>query len=171
MQRYNPLFEMVRTLIANQLLGELLHGYFENYASDENLPAEHWFWDRAKSGGIFIEHGVHFFDMLMWIFGDVKENIVTQHSAETASGHLELENASVDWSLSIDAKSLPEDIRASGKRTFRTLNIDGDSFEFSDGFTELHTQSYAEIIAGRGFPISETRKAIDLVHQIRNYKI
>ena len=63
MQRYNPLFEAVKRLIESQILGELLHGYFENYASDENLPPDHWFWDRAKSGGIFIEHGVHFFDM------------------------------------------------------------------------------------------------------------
>jgi predicted dehydrogenase len=63
MQRYNPLYAMVGQLIEHRLLGELLHGYFENYASDENLPAEHWFWDRAKSGGIFVEHGVHFFDM------------------------------------------------------------------------------------------------------------
>jgi UDP-N-acetyl-2-amino-2-deoxyglucuronate dehydrogenase len=66
---------------------------------------------------------------------------------------------------------LPKDVKAAGKRTYRMLNIDGESFEFSDGFTELHTQSYAEIIAGRGFPMSETRKAIELVHQIRNYKI
>ena len=63
MQRYNPLFEIVRHLVEQKLLGTLLHGYFENYASDENLPAEHWFWDREKSGGIFVEHGVHFFDM------------------------------------------------------------------------------------------------------------
>jgi len=63
MQRYNPLFDIVRQLIERQLLGPLLHGYFENYASDENLPPEHWFWDRAKSGGIFVEHGVHFFDL------------------------------------------------------------------------------------------------------------
>lgn len=169
--RLHPAIIELKNKIASMPAGKK-HKVELNYITSRG----HWYsasWkgDIQKSGGIATNIGVHFFDMLMWIFGDVKENIVTQHSPETASGHLELENASVDWSLSIDAKSLPEDIRASGKRTYRTLSIDGDSFEFSDGFTELHTQSYAEIIAGRGFPISETRKAIDLVHQIRNYKI
>ncbi|MEO6812815.1 MAG: Gfo/Idh/MocA family oxidoreductase [Ginsengibacter sp.] len=130
-----------------------------------------WKGDLQKSGGIATNIGVHFFDMLMWIFGDVTENTVTAHSPQSASGHLELKKASVNWMLSIDANSLPQEIKDAGKRTYRTLNIDGESFEFSDGFTELHTQSYAEIIAGRGFSISETKKAIELVHQIRNYKL
>ena len=130
-----------------------------------------WKGDIQKSGGIATNIGVHFFDMLMWVFGDVVENNVTSHSNQTAAGHLELEKASVNWSLSIDPNTLPEMIKAAGKRTYRTLNIDGEGFEFSEGFTELHTQSYAEIIAGKGFPIPETRKAIELVHQIRNYKI
>jgi predicted dehydrogenase len=70
MQRYNPFFDAVRRLVEGRILGEVLHGSFENYASDENLPAEHWFWDRSKSGGIFIEHGVHFFDLLAgWLGG------------------------------------------------------------------------------------------------------
>ncbi|HJY21862.1 MAG TPA: Gfo/Idh/MocA family oxidoreductase [Hanamia sp.] len=129
-----------------------------------------WKGDIQKGGGIATNIGVHFFDMLMWIFGDVEESKVTALSNQSASGYLELEKASVNWSLSIDANSLPKDVKAAGKRTYRMLNIDGKSFEFSDGFTELHTQSYAEIIAGRGFPMSETRKAIELVHQIRNYK-
>jgi UDP-N-acetyl-2-amino-2-deoxyglucuronate dehydrogenase len=129
-----------------------------------------WKGDIQKSGGIATNIGVHFFDMLMWIFGDVVENNVISHSDQSASGQLELEKASVKWSLNIDANSLPKEIKALGKRTYRILKIDGESFEFSDGFTELHTQSYAEIIAGRGFPISETRKTIELVHQIRNHK-
>src|SRR5665647_1895332 len=108
-----------------------------------------WKGDIAKSGGIATNIGVHFFDMLMWIFGDVVENNVTTHSVQTASGHLELEKATVNWSLSIDANNLPEEAKASGKRTYRVLIIDGENFEFSDGFTELHTQSYAKIIAGR----------------------
>lgn len=129
-----------------------------------------WKGDIQKSGGIATNIGVHFFDMLMWVFGDVVENNVTYHSDQTAAGHLELEKATVNWSFSIDANTLPEMVKAAGKRTYRTLNIDGEGFEFSEGFTELHTQSYAEIIAGKGFPISETRKAIELVHQIRNKK-
>jgi UDP-N-acetyl-2-amino-2-deoxyglucuronate dehydrogenase len=130
-----------------------------------------WKGDMEKSGGIATNIGVHFFDMLLWIFGDVKENTVIEHSAYTAAGKLELEKANVNWMLSIDAAALPEEAKAAGKRTFRTLTIDGESFEFSDGFTELHTKSYEEILKGNGFRISETLKAIELVHSIRNYKI
>lgn len=126
-----------------------------------------WKGDIHKSGGIATNIGVHFFDMLMWIFGDVVENNVIQHTNATASGNLVLEKANVNWMLSIDMNTLPEEAKKAGKRTFRNLDINGESFEFSDGFTELHTHSYAEIIAGRGFPISETRKAIELVHAIR----
>jgi UDP-N-acetyl-2-amino-2-deoxyglucuronate dehydrogenase len=133
----------------------------------------HWYFtswkgDIQKSGGIATNIGVHFFDMLMWIFGDAKEVIVNEHSRDTASGTLQLENASVKWNLSINGKKLPEELRIAGKRTYRTLNIDGESFEFSDGFTELHTKSYENILAGKGFPLMETRKAIELVHSIRN---
>jgi len=132
----------------------------------------HWYYaswkgDITKSGGIATNIGVHFFDMLMWIFGDVKENYVTEHGKSTASGKLELEKATVNWMLSIDANTLPDEAKAAGKRTFRNLSIDGDAFEFSDGFTELHTKSYTDIINGKGFPLSVTRKAIDLVHKIR----
>ncbi|MEO8765842.1 MAG: Gfo/Idh/MocA family oxidoreductase, partial [Ginsengibacter sp.] len=128
-----------------------------------------WKGDITKSGGIATNIGVHFFDMLMWIFGEVKENKVSQHTQNTASGSLELEKATVNWMLSIDANTLPADVKAGGKRTYRTLTIDGDSFEFSEGFTELHTTSYSNIISGNGFPLSETRKSIDLVHQIRSF--
>lgn len=135
----------------------------------------HWYYaswkgDIQKSGGIATNIGVHFFDMLMWIFGEVKENIVNEHSGSTASGILELQKATVNWKLSIDYNNLPDEVKAQGKRTYRTLNIDGESFEFSDGFTELHTKSYENILSGKGFPLMETRKAIQLVHDIRNKK-
>jgi UDP-N-acetyl-2-amino-2-deoxyglucuronate dehydrogenase len=130
-----------------------------------------WKGDMSKSGGIATNIGVHFFDMLMWIFGSVKENIVDKHSQTTASGRLELEKATVNWMLSIDVNSLPEAVKANGKRTFRTLTIDGDAFEFSEGFTELHTTSYANIIAGNGFPLTENLRAIELVHEIRNFGV
>ncbi|MEO9022403.1 MAG: Gfo/Idh/MocA family oxidoreductase [Ginsengibacter sp.] len=136
----------------------------------------HWYFaswkgDIQKSGGIATNIGVHFFDMLMWIFGDVTENIVTLHTRDTASGILNLKKATVKWHLSIDVNTLPEEIKASGKRTYRVLNIDGESLEFSDGFTELHTKSYQQILAGNGFPLEETRRSIELVHVIRNYKM
>jgi len=127
-----------------------------------------WKGDSQKSGGIATNIGIHFFDMLIWIFGDVKINEVHQHTAETASGKLELERANVNWFLSIDANTLPDEIKQSGKRTFRSLTIDGEAFEFSEGFTELHTRSYEEILKGNGFPVEEARKSIELVHAIRN---
>jgi len=130
-----------------------------------------WKGDMSKSGGIATNIGVHFFDMLMWIFGPVKENTVNMHSQVTASGKLELEKATVNWMLSIDVNTLPEAVKAAGKRTYRTLTIDGDAFEFSEGFTELHTTSYANIIAGNGFPLTENLRAIELVHEIRNFGI
>lgn len=130
-----------------------------------------WKGDIQKSGGIATNIGVHFFDMLIWIFGDVKENNVQEHTAVTASGKLILEKATVNWMLSIDANTLPDEIKATGKRTYRTLNINNQSIEFSDGFTELHTKSYEDILAGKGFRISETIKAITLVHNIRNSKV
>ncbi|MGZ3749666.1 MAG: Gfo/Idh/MocA family protein [Flavisolibacter sp.] len=129
-----------------------------------------WKGDISKSGGIATNIGVHFFDMLMWIFGDVQENIVYSHGRDTASGKLILQNAEVEWLLSIDANQLPDDVKKSGKKTFRSLTIDDQAFEFSDGFTELHTISYQQILAGKGFPLAETRKAIQLVHDIRNAK-
>lgn len=128
-----------------------------------------WKGDIQKSGGIATNIGVHFFDMLLWVFGDVKGNVVTKHTADTAAGTLELEKATVNWMLSIDAETLPAAIKAQGKRTFRTLTINNEAIEFSDGFTELHTQSYNDIISGKGFRLSETRKAIELVHDIRNF--
>ena len=127
-----------------------------------------WKGDISKSGGIATNIGVHFFDMLMWIFGDVKENKVIQHDTNTAAGKLVLEKANVNWFLSIDPNTLPPEATDAGKRTYRSLNIDGDLFEFSEGFTELHTQSYQQILNGEGFRISETKKAIELVHGIRN---
>jgi len=129
-----------------------------------------WKGDLQKSGGIATNIGIHFFDMLTWIFGDVKLNEVRQHTAETASGKLELERANINWFLSIDANTLPEDIKQAGKRTFRSLTIDKEAFEFSEGFTELHTRSYEEILRGNGFPIEEARKSIELAQQIRNKK-
>ena len=129
-----------------------------------------WKGDIQKSGGIATNIGVHFFDMLMWIFGEVKENIVSQHTDDTASGKLVLEKADVDWFLSINAGTLPDEIKQAGKRTFRSLTIDEEVFEFSDGFTELHTLSYEEILNGNGFRLPEVKRSINLVHDIRNYQ-
>lgn len=132
----------------------------------------HWYYsswkgDVAKSGGIATNIGVHFFDMLIWIFGGVRKNIVHLLEHDRASGLLELEKANIRWFLSINADTLPEPARKAEKRTFRLLTIDGESFEFSDGFTDLHTDSYSEILSGNGFGLEEVGASISVVHTIR----
>lgn len=127
-----------------------------------------WKGDVQKSGGITSNIGIHFFDMLLWIFGGVKVSHVAHHNKTTAAGELELDKASINWMLSINADSLPEEAKTTGRHTYRALTVDGAPVEFSDGFRELHTKSYEEIAAGRGFGINENRAAIELVHQIRS---
>ena len=129
-----------------------------------------WKGDIQKSGGIATNIGVHFFDMLLWIFGNVEKNIVHIHKADTASGKLILEKAEIEWLLSINADNLPDESKQAGKSTFRSLTIGGNVFEFSEGFNELHTVSYQKILEGNGFLLSETRNTIQMVHDIRNAK-
>ena len=127
-----------------------------------------WKGDINKSGGIATNIGVHFYDMLIWIFGAVKKNIVHVASHDRVAGYLELEKARVRYFLSINAETLPPNAVEGEKRTYRTIMIDGDEFEFSLGFTELHTESYKEILAGRGFRIEEARPCINTVYEIRH---
>jgi len=128
-----------------------------------------WKGNLEKSGGIATNIGVHFFDMLGWIFGKVQEIKVELHTKDTAKGYLEFENARVNWFLSIDYNNLPEDIKAKGQRTYRSITIGDQELEFSGGFTDLHTLSYQEILKGNGYGIEDTKQAIEIVHQIRNY--
>lgn len=127
-----------------------------------------WKGDNSKSGGIATNIGVHFYDMLTWIFGDVQQNIVHLHEHDRAAGYLELENARVRWFLSINEDVLPYEVKAKGQRTYRSIKIDNTELEFSDGFTDLHTESYKGILAGNGFGLEDTRKSIEIVHHIRN---
>lgn len=129
-----------------------------------------WKGDSEKSGGIATNIGVHFFDLLIWIFGDIKENIVHIHEHDRAAGFLQLDKARVRWFLSINYDTLPTKIQKKGIRTFRSINIENDEFEFSNGFTGLHTCSYQHILDGNGFRIAETTKAIDAVYKIRHSK-
>lgn len=133
----------------------------------------HWYFtswkgDNSKSGGISTNIGIHFFDMLTWIFGGVKKNTVHVNSHDRSAGFLELEKANVRWFLSINSELLPEDVKKEGKTTYRSLKIGAEEFEFSGGFTDLHTLSYENILAGNGFSINETKTAIDIVYNIRN---
>ncbi len=127
-----------------------------------------WKGSIQKSGGIATNIGVHFFDMLTWIFGDVKENIVHINEPHKAAGYLNLAKARVRWFLSIDKNDLPENIKIKSQRTFRSITIDNKELEFSEGFTELHNKSYEEILKGNGFGIQEARKSIETVFSIRN---
>ena len=129
-----------------------------------------WKGDVKKSGGIATNIGVHFFDMLHFIFGELQQNIVHHLSDTKASGYLEYENARVRWFLSIDVEDVPADVLAKGQRTFRSITVDGEEIEFSGGFTDLHNRSYEEILAGRGFGLAENRTAIATVAAIRDAK-
>lgn len=126
-----------------------------------------WKGDVHKSGGIATNIGVHFYDMLCWIFGPVKKSIVHVASHDRVAGYLEMQQARVRYFLSINADTLPLEAVGQGKRTFRTINVNGDAFEFSQGFTDLHTISYQKILSDEGFRISEAAQCIQLVHDIR----
>jgi len=123
-----------------------------------------------KSGGVATNIGVHFFDMLTWIFGEVQENIVHVSETDRAAGFLQLENARVRWFLSINRDFLPEQARKEGKTTFRSITVEGEELEFSGGFTDLHTVSYKKILEGQGYGLADARKSIYIVHSIRNKK-
>lgn len=127
-----------------------------------------WKGDESKSGGIATNIGVHFFDMLHFIYGKLQVNIVHLSTPNKAAGYLEYEGARVRWFLSVDVNDVPAIERAQGKRTFRSITANGEAIEFSDGFTDLHTRSYQEILEGRGFGLEENRVAIQTVAQIRD---
>jgi UDP-N-acetyl-2-amino-2-deoxyglucuronate dehydrogenase len=127
-----------------------------------------WKGDEAKSGGIASNIGVHFFDMLCWIFGDVEENMVHIKESDANAGYLKLKNANVRWFLSVNYDYIPNEIKLLGQRTYRSITVDGDEIEFSGGFTDLHTRSYEEILKGNGFGLDEAYGSISTVSTIRN---
>ena len=127
-----------------------------------------WKGDSKKSGGIATNIGVHFFDMLGWIFGDLKQNVVHLHTHDRAAGYLEFERARVRWFLSINYETLPQTIKEKGLTTYRSMTLNGEEIEFSGGFTELHTDSYKDILSGGGFGMEDSRNAIEIVHAIRH---
>lgn len=168
--RLHPNVIALKKMVSSAKSGEIFNVDLKYITSRGNWYTYSWKGDVNKSGGIATNIGVHFFDMLIWIFGDVIENHVGYHNANKAAGYLKLEKAHVRWHLSIDEADLPDATRTAGKRTYRSTLINGESFEFSDGFMDLHTACYEKILAGEGFGLSETEKAIDLVYQIRNHE-
>jgi len=129
-----------------------------------------WKGDQTKSGGLATNIGVHFFDMLTWIFGPVIQNKLYISKNDVISGYLHLERANVKWFLSCNPKHIPPKVKESGQRTFRSLNINGKEFDFSKGFTDLHTKSYTHILEGKGFSIEDVKPSIELVSTIRHMK-
>lgn len=127
-----------------------------------------WKGDIEKSGGLATNIGIHFFDMLIWIFGNVEKSELHFSSPKTVSGYLELERARIKWFLSIDKKLLPQELQEKGQQTFRSIQIDGEELEFSQGFTDLHTIVYQQILNGKGYGLTDARPSIELAHQIRN---
>lgn len=125
-----------------------------------------WKGDAEKSGGVATNIGVHFFDLLLWLFGDVRQSKVHVSEPERIGGTMELERADVQWLLSLDQNDLPESVRGA-QPTYRSITVDGEEVEFSGGFRDLHTRIYEETLAGRGFGIPEARPAIELVHRLR----
>lgn len=131
---------------------------------------ESWKGDPRKSFGIATNIGVHFYDMLHFIFGNLQKNIVHYSAESKAAGYLEYENARVRWFLSIDATDLPQEVQGK-KTTYRSITINQEELEFSDGFTDLHTASYAAILAGRGYGLEDARHCIETVNVIRTAKV
>ncbi len=126
-----------------------------------------WKGSIERSGGVATNIGIHFFDMLMWLFGGVQQSDVYLSEPSRMSGQIELERASVRWFLSTDRDDLPEGARTAGRTTFRSIAVDGEEVEFTDGFTDLHTRVYEEVLAGRGFGIPDARAAVELAARIR----
>lgn len=130
-----------------------------------------WKGDVSKSGGIVTNIGIHFFDMLAWIFGEVTDSRVHLYESDKASGFIQLKKARVRWHLSIDQHDLPKTAKDTNQSTYRSITIDKEEIEFSGGFTDLHTVSYQHILDGKGYGISEARHSIEMVHGIRNAKV
>lgn len=165
--RYHPAIIQLK----NDVNSEASGSYFVNLTyitSRGKWYARSWKGDPAKSGGAATNIGIHFFDMLSWIFGSVKKNEVKFYESAKTSGILILERATVNWFLSIDPADLPDEAINRGQRTWRSVTINGKEIEFSDGFTDLHTETYRQILAGNGFGVEDARESIGLTELIRN---
>lgn len=165
--RIHPAIVALRERIGQELRNTKHDVELTYVTSRGNWYLQSWKGDTKKSGGIATNIGVHFFDMLHFIFGKLQSNVVHHVDDIKAAGLLEYEKARVRWFLSVDNANVPQTQRAAGQRTFRSITVDGVEIEFSEGFTDLHVRSYEEILAGRGFGLEENRTAIETVAAIR----
>jgi len=168
--RLHPKILELRDKIRNGPKGKIYDIDMTYITSRGNWYSISWKGDIQKSGGVATNIGIHFFDMLSWIFGDTRKNIVHISEPHKAAGYLELENARVRWFLSLDYDDIPVKCKEAGKRTLRTITVDGEEIEFSEGFADLHTLTYKEILAGRGFGLKEARQSVETAYTIRNSK-
>lgn len=169
--RVHPSIVALREKVRNQQSGTKHDVDLTYITSRGNWYLQSWKGDLKKSGGIASNIGVHFFDMLHFIFGELQANVVHYSSDTKAAGYLEYDNARVRWFLSVDVEDVPQAQREAGQRTYRSITVDGEEIEFSGGFTDLHNRSYEEILAGRGFGLEENRTAISTVAAIRTADI
>lgn len=130
-----------------------------------------WKGDEEKSGGLAMNIGIHFFDLLLWLFGSAEKSVVHLARPDKMAGALELERARVRWYLSVDEHDLPAEQRQAGRFAYRSLTMDGEAIEFSEGFTDLHTRVYEQALAGGGFGLEAARPSIELVYDIRHREI
>ena len=165
--RVHPSIVALKQRVASRTGGRPLAIDLTYITSRGNWYFTSWKGDQDKSGGIATNIGVHFFDMLAWVFGPVRSAELHLSEPQRVAGMLELERARVRWFLSVDKRDLPEEVQARKRTTYRSLTLDGEEVEFSDGFAELHTQVYRDILAGRGFGIEDARPSIEMVHRLR----
>lgn len=166
--RLHPNIQLLKRKLESQK-NKVLHDIELTYI----VPRGNWYYtswkgDTSKSGGIATNIGIHFFDMLIWLFGSVKSSLVHINSHDTAAGYLELANAKIRWFISINSQNLPVDKGGYAKGAFRSIMVDHESIDFTSGFDNLHTQSYINILDGRGFSIEDSIPSIRLVEVIRN---
>ncbi len=166
--RLHPALLALREKIQSEPAGKVYDVNLTYITSRGKWYYTSWKGDLSKSGGIATNIGVHFYDMLTWLFGGVRENTVHVHSHDRAAGYIELDKARVRWFLSINPDTLPAALRSKGSRTYRSITVDGEEIEFSDGFTDLHTHSYQAILDGKGFSLDDAATAVKIVHDIRN---
>ncbi|OJV21602.1 MAG: oxidoreductase [Bacteroidetes bacterium 41-46] len=168
--RLHPAIQNLRERVAATPAEKIFDVDLTYITSRGNWYYTSWKGDERKSGGVATNIGVHFYDMLAWVFGSLRGNTVHVSSHDRVAGLLEFDRARVRYFLSINEDTLPKEAVEKGKRTFRSLQMEGEEIEFSDGFTELHTESYRQIIAGDGFGLEEARAAVEIVHGIRHAK-
>jgi UDP-N-acetyl-2-amino-2-deoxyglucuronate dehydrogenase len=165
--RLHPVIQELKKKIENTPVGKVWDVDLKYITSRGRWYFISWKGNVQKSGGVATNIGVHFFDMLGWVFGDYKGVELSVIQPEKAGGKLYFQHANVNWFLSVDDRDLPAEAVAMGKRTFRKINIEDQELEFSDGFTDLHTESYRNILSGGGFGIEDARKSIEIVSQLR----